>query len=107
MGEFYRSLKDPDQFLWYGADTVITDRRGEGRLGLVGINLPGLAPAELAAILDERFDIAVRAGLHCAPYAHKHLGSFPDGTVRFSVGFLTTVEDVKQAAAALNEITAA
>jgi selenocysteine lyase/cysteine desulfurase len=60
----------------------------------------------LAAILDEKFDIAVRAGLHCAPYAHKHLGSYPDGTVRFSVGLLTTADDVKQAASALNEITA-
>jgi selenocysteine lyase/cysteine desulfurase len=70
----------------------------------VGINLPGLAPAELAAILDESFDIAVRAGLHCAPYAHKHLGTFPEGLVRFSVGLLTTVEDVRQAAAALDEI---
>jgi cysteine desulfurase/selenocysteine lyase len=106
LGEFYRSLDDPDQFVWYGASRVIRDQQGEGRVGLVGINLPGLAPAELAAILDEKYDIAVRAGLHCAPYAHKHLGSFPDGTVRFSVGLLTTVDDVRQAASALNEITA-
>jgi cysteine desulfurase/selenocysteine lyase len=106
IGEFFRSLNDPDQFLWYGAGSVISDRQGEGRVGLVGINLPGLVPAELAAILDEKFDIAVRAGLHCAPYAHKHLGSYPDGTVRFSVGFLTTADDVRQAASALNEITA-
>jgi selenocysteine lyase/cysteine desulfurase len=70
----------------------------------VGINLPGFSPAELAAVLDERFDIAVRAGLHCAPYAHKHLGTFPEGIVRFSVGILTTIEDVQQAAYALNEI---
>jgi len=102
--EFYRMLRDPGQFQWYGADRVIEERHGEGRVGLVGINLPGLAPAELAAILDERFDIAVRAGLHCAPYAHKHLGTFPDGLVRFSVGMLTTVEEVRQAADALNEI---
>ena len=102
--EFYRMLRDPGQFQWYGADRVIEERHGEGRVGLVGINLPGLAPAELAAILDERFDIAVRAGLHCAPYAHKHLGTFPDGLVRFSVGMLTTVEEVRQAASALDEI---
>jgi cysteine desulfurase/selenocysteine lyase len=106
LGEFYRSLENPDQFLWYGANGVISAQRGEGRVGLVGINLPGLAPAELAAILDEKFDVAVRAGLHCAPYAHKHLGSYPEGTVRFSVGLLTTADDVKQAASALNEITA-
>jgi selenocysteine lyase/cysteine desulfurase len=107
MGEFYQALKNPGLFLWYGADTSIVERQGEGRVGLVGLNLPGLAPAELAAILDERFDIAVRAGLHCAPYAHRHLGTFPEGFVRFSVGMLTTVDDVLQAASALNEIAAA
>jgi cysteine desulfurase / selenocysteine lyase len=107
LREFYRHLKDPESFLWYGADRSIAGHQGEGRVGLVGINLPGLAPAELAAILDERFDIAVRAGLHCAPYAHKHLGTFPEGFVRFSVGMLTAPEDMRQAAFALNEIAAA
>jgi cysteine desulfurase / selenocysteine lyase len=106
LAEFYRSIRNPDQFLWYGADKSIL-KNGEGRVGIVGINLPGFAPAELAAILDERFDIAVRSGLHCAPYAHKHLGTFPEGFVRFSVGFLTNVDDVQQAANALNEISAA
>ncbi len=104
---FHAALKDPERFRWYGADRVIAERRGEGRVGLVGINLPGFAPAELAAILDEQFDIAVRPGLHCAPYAHKHLGTFPQGTVRLSVGFLTTEEEVQAAAAALDEIAAA
>jgi cysteine desulfurase/selenocysteine lyase len=102
--EFHSALRDPGMFSWYGADRTIAERKGEGRVGLVGINLPGLSPAELAAILDERFDIAVRAGLHCAPYAHKHLGTFPDGTARLSVGILTTVEEVRQAASALDEI---
>ena len=104
IGEFYNGLRDPGVFFWYGADRIIAERQGEGRVGLVGINLPGLSPVELAAILDERFDIAVRAGLHCAPYAHKHLGTFPEGIVRFSVGIMTTVEDVWQAASALDEI---
>jgi cysteine desulfurase/selenocysteine lyase len=104
LEEFYRALKDPGLFSWYGADRTIVERRGEGRVGLVGINTAGLSPAELAAILDERFDIAVRAGLHCAPYAHKHLGTFPEGFVRFSVGILTSAEDMRQAAAALDDI---
>jgi cysteine desulfurase / selenocysteine lyase len=91
-------------FSWYGADKAIAERGGEGRVGLAGINAAGFSPAELAAILDERFDIAVRAGLHCAPYAHKHLGTFPQGFVRLSVGCLTTVDDMRQAAAALDEI---
>jgi cysteine desulfurase / selenocysteine lyase len=106
LAEFYRSLQSPDLFRWYGADQVISGKNGEGRVGIVGINFPGFSPAELAAILDERFDIAIRAGLHCAPYAHKHLGTFPEGFARFSVGFLTQLDDVRQAAQALNEIAA-
>ena len=102
--EFYRALKDPGLFSWYGAEEAIAERGVSGRVGLVGINAAGFSPAELAAILDERFDIAVRAGLHCAPYAHKHLGTFPEGFVRLSTGLLTTVGDVRQAAAALDEI---
>jgi cysteine desulfurase family protein len=103
---FFNSLKRPDVLKWYGADRVIADRNGEGRVGLVGVNLPGFAPSEVGAILDEQFDIAVRPGLHCAPYAHKHLGTFPQGTVRLSVGILTTSDEVRQAAAAIDEITA-
>jgi cysteine desulfurase/selenocysteine lyase len=107
IAAFHGALKDPGRFRWYGADKAILERGGEGRVGLVGINLDGFAPAELAAILDEQFDIAVRAGLHCAPYAHKHLGTFPQGTVRLSVGIETTVEEMKQAAAALDEVASA
>jgi cysteine desulfurase / selenocysteine lyase len=104
MAEFYSTLRDPGRFSWYGADRSIAEQQSKGRVGLAGINFAGFAPAELAAILDERFDIAVRAGLHCAPYAHKHLGTFPEGFVRFSVGILTTKDEVQQAAAALDEI---
>jgi selenocysteine lyase/cysteine desulfurase len=75
-------------------------------VGLVSLNLKRFAPAELGAILDEQFDIAVRPGLHCAPYAHKHLGTFPLGTVRLSVGTLTTEDEMRRAAAALDEIAA-
>ncbi len=106
LAAFHGALKDPGRYHWYGADHAIAERGGDGRVGLVGINLDGFAPAELAAILDEQFDIAVRAGLHCAPYAHKHQGTFPQGTVRLSVGIQTTVDDMLQAAAALDEVAA-
>jgi cysteine desulfurase / selenocysteine lyase len=103
---FFTSLQHPERLQWYGADRTIADRDGEGRVGLVGVNVPGFAPSEVGAVLDEQFDIAVRPGLHCAPYAHKHLGSFPQGTVRLSVGILTTADEVRQAAAAIDEIAA-
>src|SRR5256712_13355735 len=83
---FLASLKRPQRLSWYGAERVIADRNNEGRLGLVNANVAGFAPAEGGAILDEQFDIAVRPGLHCAPYAHQHLGTFPQGTGRPSGG---------------------
>jgi cysteine desulfurase / selenocysteine lyase len=104
---FFESLKSPDRLQWYGADAAILQENGEGRVGLVSTNLPGFAPAEIGAILDEQFDIAVRPGLHCAPYAHRHLGTFPQGTVRLSAGVLTTADDARRAAAALDEIISA
>ncbi len=114
LAAFYRALERPERYQWHGADAALaatavdsaTAAGDHGRVGLVSLNLPGFAPAEAGAILDERFDIAVRPGLHCAPYAHKHLGTFPQGTVRVSVGLLNTEDDMRRAAAAFNEIAA-
>ena len=103
---FVTALARRDRLQWYGADTVIAESQGVGRVGLVGVNVPGFAPSEVGAILDEQFDIAVRPGLHCAPYAHEHLGTFPQGTVRLSVGILTTADEMRRAAAAIDEIAA-
>lgn len=75
-------------------------------LGIVSMNLAGLEPTDLAAILDQSFQIAVRAGLHCAPHAHQALGTAPSGTVRFSFGFFNTLAQVERAVAALGEIAA-
>jgi cysteine desulfurase / selenocysteine lyase len=102
---FLKELRRPESFSFYGAAEAFLERGGENRVGLLSFNVAGFSPAELAALLDQHFDIAVRSGLDCAPYAHRHLGTFPDGAVRVSVGLLTTAEDVLGAAAALNEIT--
>jgi cysteine desulfurase family protein len=61
-------------------------------------------PAEAGSILEQEFEIFVRVGLHCAPLAHKALGSFPDGTVRFSLGYFNTVEEVQIAVSAVRKI---
>ncbi|WP_337173779.1 aminotransferase class V-fold PLP-dependent enzyme [Paludisphaera sp.] len=66
----------------------------------------GISPQELAGILDVSFDIAVRPGLHCAPYIHRNLGSFPDGLLRLSPSPFTTADDVATVLDALTEITA-
>jgi cysteine desulfurase / selenocysteine lyase len=66
----------------------------------------GLAPQDLGAILDTSFEIAVRPGLHCAPYIHRAMGTFPDGTLRLSPGPFTTRDHITAFISALSEITA-
>jgi selenocysteine lyase/cysteine desulfurase len=58
-------------------------------------------PAELAFRLDERYGIATRVGLHCAPAAHQTLGTWPGGTVRFSFGAFNTEAETDEAARAV------
>jgi cysteine desulfurase / selenocysteine lyase len=74
------------------------------RIGTVAINLERMSCVELAWELDRNYDIAVRAGLHCAPGAHRALGTFPEGTVRLAMGWSTTEEDVSVALAAVAEL---
>lgn len=64
------------------------------RAGLLSFNLAGVDPATVAFMLDHQFDIAVRSGLHCAPQAHRSLGSFPEGSVRISPGWFNTSEEM-------------
>jgi cysteine desulfurase family protein len=77
----------------------------EGRVGVSSLNIEGFDPQVLAALLDENFGIECRAGLHCAPGAHKCLGTFESGgTVRLSAGPFTTAEEIDQAVQALRAL---
>jgi cysteine desulfurase/selenocysteine lyase len=74
------------------------------RVGTLSFRAEALAAPELGGILDQAFDIAVRPGLHCAPYVHRALGTFPDGTIRVSPGPFSTESDIDRLAGALREI---
>lgn len=75
--------------------------------GALSLIVPkGLSPQDIGSILDVSFDIAVRPGLHCAPYIHRALGTFPDGTLRLSPGPFNTAEQIETFLNALAEITA-
>ena len=63
-----------------------------------------LHPQEAGTILQDQHEISVRVGLHCAPLAHQALGTFPDGTVRFSLGYFNTLEEVEIAVDAVKKI---
>jgi len=72
-------------------------------IGVISTTFDGFAPDEAGRILGER-GIAVRTGLHCAPEAHRFLGTFPAGTVRFSVSAMTEEKDFEALQAALDEV---
>ena len=71
---------------------------------VVAFNIKGYQPGEVGTILDQAFDIKVRAGLQCAPVAHKTLGTFPSGTVRLSPGYLNLAEEIELTVNAVEKI---
>lgn len=77
-----------------------------GRVGVVSVRLEHWEPMDLGVALDQEFDIAVRTGLHCAPLAHRTLGTLPTGTVRLAPGYFTTVNDVDHVIDALRYLSA-
>ena len=76
----------------------------ENRVGVISLDFIGLDNAEVAYELETEFGILTRCGLHCAPSAHKTLDTFPRGTVRFSLGFASTEEDVDIALNAIRSV---
>jgi cysteine desulfurase family protein len=76
------------------------------RVGTLAFNIDGYTPQEVGSILDESFNIAIRPGLHCSPYAHKQIGTFPDGAVRVSPGHFNTDEELAALIDALEQLAA-
>jgi selenocysteine lyase/cysteine desulfurase len=70
----------------------------------VSFNVEGLEPSEVGQRLDDDYDLMCRVGLHCAPAAHKTLGTFPSGSVRFGLGAFNTLSEVDTALSAVETI---
>lgn len=83
---------------------VIGKKNTEMRTGVVSIQTLTRELSDTAFQLDTRYGIMTRVGLHCAPSAHKTMGTYPTGTIRFSFGWENTLEEVKTAAIALEEL---
>jgi len=76
----------------------------EKQCAVVSLNLEKWVPSELSFRLDEEFGILTRVGLHCAPAAHRTIGTFPDGTIRLSLSFLNTEEEIEQTLQAIKTL---
>jgi len=87
--------------------TLCGTKELDRRVGVISVDFLREDNAEAAFRLETEFGILTRCGLHCAPSAHKTLDTFPRGTVRFSLGFANTEEDVDAALAAIRAISEA
>jgi cysteine desulfurase family protein len=87
-----------------GGLDVFGHRDMSKRVGTISFRSTTLPAAELGGILDQAFDIAIRPGLHCAPYIHRAIGTFPEGAVRVSPGAFNTKDDIDRLGQALSEI---
>jgi len=94
------------RLLAIGGFTIFGHANPEQRVATLSFRSEVLPATELGGILDQAFDIAIRPGLHCSPYIHRAVGSFPEGLVRVSPGPFNTEADMDQLADALAEITA-
>lgn len=100
---FLRGIQEMDP---YEKRIRLTGKKNtHGRCAVVSLQTPGTDPARTAYELDASYGIMTRVGLHCAPSAHRTLGTYPEGTVRFSFGPENTIKEAETALKALAEIT--
>ncbi len=95
---FMDGVRDLPGLILYGQKSV------QRRTPAVSFNIAGMDPASVAMELDEQFGIMSRSGLHCAPAAHKTIGTYPAGTVRFSFSYFNTEEQIVASLEALGKI---
>jgi cysteine desulfurase/selenocysteine lyase len=73
-------------------------------VAVLSFTVTGKRVSEVGLSLDEEHGLLCRVGLHCAPAAHKTIGTFPEGTVRLAPGVFTTIKDVLEAAEAIRQV---
>lgn len=84
--------------------TVLGTKDETKQTSTISVNLEGFDLGQLSFLLDDKYNIMTRSGLHCAPYAHKTIKTYPEGTLRFSIGYFNTEKDIDVAIKSLKEI---
>jgi cysteine desulfurase/selenocysteine lyase len=86
--------------------TVYGPRDPQERTAVVSCRVTGQNVSEVGLRMDDEFGILCRVGLHCAPSAHKTIGTFPEGTIRLAPGIFTSPEDIRTVIAAFEKVAA-
>ena len=100
VARFVDGIQEIDGVTGYGPETLAD------RCGVLSFNVDGLASSEVGTLLDQRYGILSRVGLHCSPGAHRTIGTFPTGTVRFGFSPFNTSDEVDRALDAVADIAA-
>ncbi|HHT50855.1 MAG TPA: aminotransferase class V-fold PLP-dependent enzyme [Eubacteriaceae bacterium] len=83
---------------------IIGKKTSQGRTAIVSLDFPKDDNGLIAHQLSRDFNIMTRNGLHCAPSAHKTLGTFPEGTIRFSLSHFTTFKEIDYTLDCINKL---
>ena len=94
----YEGLKQIPKVCIYGPTNPLQ------RIAVLPINIEGMDCGELSYILDKRYGILARSGLHCTPLAHQTLGTTVMGACRFSPGYFNSLQDIEQVIKAVAKI---
>ncbi len=94
-----KGLKEIPQVKLYGPE------KGEQKIATLSFNIANFSPSDVALRLEREFGILCRPGLHCAPAAHRTIGTFPDGTVRFGLGAFNTEGEIEAVIHAVSGIS--
>ena len=95
---FLNELSEIKDIKVYGRKDILN------RVAVISIDIPNRDLSDIAYILDEKYGIQTRVGLHCSPIAHQTLGTYPQGTIRFSFGHNNNLEEIKYCIQVLKEI---
>ena len=102
--EDYLTQKFIDGILNIPTMNVYGHLNTENRTSTISINSSIIDNNELGFILDSEYNIITRTGLHCAPLAHKTIGTYPNGTLRFSFGYFNDEKDISYILSCINLI---
>lgn len=98
VARFLDGAADIEGITLYGPPSL------EDRCGVLSFNVANLTSSEVGTLLDQRYGIMSRVGLHCAPGAHRTIGTFPTGTVRFGFSLFNTPAEIDHSLGALTDI---
>lgn len=99
LKKLIEGLKSIPQVKLYGPEKL------DDRIATLSFNLLKVSPSEVALRLEKGFGVLCRPGLHCAPSAHRTIGTFPEGTVRLSLSVFNTEEEIQTTLTALASIS--